>query len=706
MIRKPIQMHLKRNLRLTLVVSGLIFPTLANAEEIDSVKNGTSIEELIVTATKTNTIKREIPNSVSILDRQTLEQTQFQSIRDINAHIPNVYIPDFGSSRSTPIFIRGIGSRRVNMIGFYSNGIPLLDGESIDTDYNDLRSIEVLRGPQGTLYGRGAMGGIISITHHNPLDYQGTNINLSAGNYGLASLNANSYQKINDKWGVSGAITLQHKGGYYTNHFNNTQVDVSNSYSTKFGIHYRSNGWDINSFVQYQQRKQGGFPYAPLDREGNTGDINYNDPSSYNRNYLTLGLNIQKNWSNGLKLKSGSSFQNMQDEMLMDQDFTASPSITAKLATKRNTFTQEINLSQKIGRYTWVTGIYGFIINSRRSVDNKIIILPRTNVRNELHYYEPNSAVAIYHQSSYQITDRLTAELGLRYEWEWSKQTLNREDTNFLRGGAKTTMVYPFSTLFQQFTPKASLTYRIGKEHRIYASALKGYQSGGFNLQFDQPEEQSYKPEYSWNYELGTHLFFLGGRLQIDAAAFFINWEQQQITQNLVTQLGTKITNAGHSKSLGAELAIAYKPTDNLNLAMSYGYTKATFIEYDEYNRSTNSYINYNNNYIPQVPKQTVAANADYTFLTGIKLIEGIKVGVQYRGIGDIYWNSANNLKQNFYNILDAQVSFLGKGYSFELWAKNISNTAYNSYLFTSQGRNFAQKGTPSHMGATLRIKL
>ena len=695
----------------TLVVSALLLPAASvHAEQIDSLRLGERLDEFTVTATKTTALKRELPISVSLLGKSFLEQTQFQSIRDINAHIPNVHIPDFGSSKSTSIFIRGIGgigSRRVNMVGFYSDGVPLIDGESLDMDYSDVRSIEVLRGPQGTLYGRGAMGGIINLTTYKPLDVkQMTNINLFAGNYGLFGLNAQSYQAINDKWGVSAALSYQHKGGYYENKFNGNRVDKGDNYSAKFGLQYSNRGWNANFFAQYQRKKQGGYPYALVAKDGTVGDVNYDGQGAYLRNLVILGLSLQKVWNNGLMLKSGTSYQHLSDDMLMDQDFMPIDAITASMQTKRNSITQEINLSQTHGRYSWVTGVYGLSTLADRVVDNRIKMLPRANQRVRYDYHEPNSTLALYHLSTYKLTDRLIAELGLRYEWEWSKQILNSQKTNYLAGGKVVNEEYPYFRSFQQFTPKFSLSYRLGQEHRVYAALQRGYQSGGFNLQFDNPSEQSYAPEYSWNYELGSHLYWLNGRLQVDASVFYIDWKQQQITQSLVTKLGHKVINAGHSKSMGAELSVSYRPTEPIYLAFSYGYTKATFEKYDEYNTSAKKYISRDGNYIQQVPRQTLSVAASYTIKTGMKCFEEVKLGTQYRGLGDIYWDSANTQKQSFYNLLDAQISFQSKGYSLELWGRNLLDTKYSAYQFSLQGANFAQKGTPLHFGGTLRIKL
>lgn len=692
--------------RASLVCSLLALPYVVHAEELDSLSRHVDLAELTVTATKTQMLKQEIPSSVSILGKRLLEQTQFQSIKDLGTYTPNVHIPDFGSSLSTPIFIRGIGSRRINMVGLYSDGIPLLEGASIDADYTDLRSIEILRGPQGTLYGRGAMGGIINMRSYRPLEHQFTQINVIGGQYGLYGINGQSYQRINNSLGLAASLNYLHRGGYYTNEYHKNKADKLNNSSAKFALQYQHQGWDIYAFAQYQYRNQGAYAYALVDNNDVLSPVNYNTPSYYMRKLFTGGLSIQKQLNNKLMIKSATAYQHINDEMLMDQDFTPMPIITALQQTRKNIWTEELTISRTSDRYSWVTGLYGYAISSDKTLDNQIAMLPRMNSSILISYIEPSYGWAIFHQSRYKITPRLTAELGLRYDWDHRKQNYHSTTLNKL---TSTTSIEdkPTKAIDRQFTPKFSLTYRLGDEHRVYASVLRGYQSGGFNVQFDTPEEQAYKPEYSWNYELGGHFYFLDGKLQVDAAAFYIDWEQQQV-QQAITQSplgGFKIVNTGRSKSLGAELAVAYRPVNSLNLAASYGYTKATFSQYDELVRGSGS-VSRSGNYIPQVPRQTFAASADYTFTTGLSFIQDVRLGVQYRGVGDTYWDNANVQKQGYYGLLDAQLGLNYKAFTLELWGRNLLNSDYRSFQFTLQGRNFAQSGTPRHFGATLRVKL
>lgn len=690
--------------RASLVCSLFALPHLAQAEQIDSLSRSVDLAEYTVTATKTQMLKHELPSSVSILGKQLLEQRQFQSVKDLGAYVPNVHIPDFGSSLSTPIFIRGIGSRRINMVGLYSDGIPLLEGASIDTDYTDLRSIEILRGPQSTLYGRGAMGGIINMRSYRPLEHQFTQVNILGGQYGLYGINAQSYQRVNDRLGLAANANYLHRGGYHNNEYLQDKADKLNNSSAKFALQYRHKAWDIYGFAQYQYRHQGGYPYAIVGKDDILGAVNYDTASYYKRKLFTAGLNIQRQFANNITLKSATSYQHLNDEMMMDQDFTPSPSVTALQKTRKNIWTEELSLSGNSDRYSWVAGIYGYAIGSNKTLDKNIAMPPRMHSYEFITYGEPGYGIALYHQSSYKITPRLTAELGLRYDWEQREQKYVSTNNDKLKK-TTSTVEKPANAIDRQFTPKVSLSYRLGDEHRVYASVLRGYQPGGFNVQFEVPAEQSYKPEYSWNYELGTHLYFLAGKLQVDAAAFYIDWEQQQVQQAMQSLMGSRITNAGRSRSVGAELSAAFRPISGLNLAASYGYTKATFIHYDEF---VSAKVNTSRagKYIPQVPRQTVAASIDYTIKSSLSWLDDLRFGLQYRGLGDTYWDSANTQKQGFYSILDGQIGINYHAFTLELWGRNLLNREYRSYQVSTQGRNIAQRGTPRHFGATVRIKL
>jgi hypothetical protein len=161
------------------------------------------------------------------------------------------------------------------------------------------------------------------------------------------------------------------------------------------------------------------------------------------------------------------------------------------------------------------------------------------------------------------------------------------------------------------------------------------------------------------------------------------------------------LKNAGHSVSQGGELSLKLMPYRGYDVAFTYGYTDARFISYE-----LNSTTNYNNNYIPYVPRHTVSLQAGKTFkIHNFNILDNIRINAIYRGAGRIYWNELNSQKQSYYGIFDAKVSFIRKSFQFDLWTKNMFNTYYSSFYFEALGNKYVQTGKPLQIGMNLSFK-
>ena len=208
----------------------------------------------------------------------------------------------------------------------------------------------------------------------------------------------------------------------------------------------------------------------------------------------------------------------------------------------------------------------------------------------------------------------------------------------------------------------------------------------------------SYKPEYSWNYEVGAHLLLLDGKLRGQAALFYIDCRDQQLTSfpdGLTT--GRIMANAGKTRSYGAELSMSYSPVDRWDLNVAYGYTNAKFVKYDD------GVENYKGKYIPYSPKNTIFANVKYT--QPVKgWVNEVKFDVNCRGAGDIMWNESNTVKQPFYATLGASVTAVHNDCSLTVWGENLTDAQYDTFYFVSIGNAFLQKGKPMRAGVTLRM--
>lgn len=160
------------------------------------------------------------------------------------------------------------------------------------------------------------------------------------------------------------------------------------------------------------------------------------------------------------------------------------------------------------------------------------------------------------------------------------------------------------------------------------------------------------------------------------------------------------MTNAGRTRSIGAELSLNANLANGLDLGVAYGYTNAQFTNYN------NGIENFKGKYVPYVPQNTLSANLQYTLYSLGRVVDKLSFRLGYNGIGKIYWNEANTLSQNFYSLLNGSI-YAHKGkFSLELWGKNLTDTDYNAFYFVSVGNAFFSKGKPVQYGVTLSMEL
>lgn len=261
---------------------------------------------------------------------------------------------------------------------------------------------------------------------------------------------------------------------------------------------------------------------------------------------------------------------------------------------------------------------------------------------------------------------------------------------------------------FVELLPKLTVTYNIESlpGSNAYLSIARGYKAGGFNTQmfsdvlqqrlmrimgiaqsYDIDKIISYKPESSWNYEIGAHLNDLWGKVSAQAALFYIDCRDQQLTMFPDgNTTGRIMTNAGKTRSYGAELTLRYHPVRHFDLTASYGYTNARFREFH------NGINDYAGKYIPYAPHNTMYIGATYTQGVGKPWLEAVTVDVNCRGVGEIMWDEANSVRQPFYMLPGASVKLDFNEFSLTLWGENLSDTKYNTFYFVSIGMHFTER--------------
>ncbi len=797
-----------RKITLFFSMVSLPFVVAASVSEQDSLRATSHYldEVTIVCNPKVETKLFELPGSVTLLGARDLQQMNVCSVKDVSTLAANLFIPDYGSRLITSAYIRGIGSR-INSpaVGLSVNNIPYLDKSAYDCNWLDVARIEVLRGPQGTLYGRNTMAGLINIYTHSPLDKQGTRIRLGGGNYNLWGVSAHTSQKLADDLALSVGARYESRDGYFTNAHTGKSCGKTYSAGGRFQLDWRSSPWIKWSLsADFEHSYQDGYAYAAYDKaSGAVGNISYDAPSSYLRNVLTAGLTMEYR-HDYFYLTTVTGYQYLDDDMRLDQDFTPLSVFTLQQKQRFHALTQELAVrSHGNEHWQWVAGLFGAYQDLRtnapvdfRQDGVRLLIEGQGNaalaalkasnpsmpdisisVDNENLYIDglyttPSFSLAVFGQvDAKRILDSgFSASVGARLEYEHMRIDHDTHATSDLSGTALVSMMgmplaVPFSTPLgiagsstlesTEFLPKVELKYALRDDLMAYASVSRGYRSGGYNYQMfsnliqsqmsgrmmtavadgaksqisgmlgDSPmadkvialvedifkgasvhdeaaaidEAIAYRPEHSWNYEIGVRGNLWNRRLSADLSLFYIDCRDQQIS--CVSGYGRVTRNSGRTESYGLEASLQAMPINDLRLSAAYGFTHATF---RDYNDGTNDYAG---KFVPFAPMHTLAVTAAYTWT--LPREHSLMLAAQFLGRGRIYWTEANDVSQPFYGLLDATLTYRWRWLEIGLWGKNLTATRYQAFCFeTLNAENlsvknvFVQQGRPITFGANV----
>ena len=806
--------------RIYLLFSAILFCMNGIAGVVSEIVNDTSrvvdLDEVVVVAQpKEQTRLRLQPLSSSVFGSEQMQQLNVRDLSQLSQYVPSFSMPAYGSRLTSSMYMRGIGSRINNpAVGVYYDNIPLMSKAAFNNHFYMLDRVDILRGPQGTLYGQNTEGGLVRIYSKNPMNYQGTDIRLGIGTGLWRNVEVAHYHRPSDKLAFSVAGFYSGLKGF----FKNQNFDERNDKSLEAGgkarlIYAPTQKLKFDLTVDYQWVNQNGFGYgefSPLANEPSNGefrgtipaDLNVQDPATtimngYKRNMLNTGLAISYDMDN-LLFTSTTSYQFLQDRMLMDQDYMTPDYLQLEQRQKMNALTQEFVLrSHDKSRWQHATGLYGSYQWLRTDapvyfgdaitgpIGNAITNAMQGAMRQSMYprmyqqmleqmiaqgmpqavaekqaaaaaeaavqkaiagvtmsaemavpesFKTPSYTLAAFHESNILLTDRLKLTLGLRLNIDKVKIEYDAlAYMNMTGGTAERQATYHLtshvvdnrSKTYTQLLPKIGLTYFLGENlGNVYALVSKGYRAGGFNIQmfsdvlqtelnahqqdamrgdydvehiatdYDAIEETiSYKPEESWNYELGTHLNLFDNLLHFDLALYYMQIRNQQLSiMEPNSNYGRMMVNAGKSHSCGLETSLRGRLLDNaLDWAVTYSFTNAKFDEYDTYK----------DNYVPFVPKHMFSAMADYH-------IGQFTIGANVAAQGKTWWDEANTYAQKFYALLGAHADYDFGPVVVSLWGRNMTNTHYNTFAVQSSAaggtRYFAQRGNPIQFGMDINV--
>ena len=769
-----------------------------NAEEVADTSRVVDLDEVIVVAQpKDLHLLRQQPMSSTLFSSAELKMLNVRDLRDASQFVPSFTMPVYGSRYTSSMYVRGIGSR-VNSpaVGLYIDNVPVVNKSMLNFHTYELSRIDVLRGPQGTLYGQNAEGGLVRMYTRSPLTYQGTDVNLSFGTGLYRKAEVAHYQKVSDQLGFSLAGFYQGQQGFFDNSTTGDHAGKADEAGGRIRLQWQpTERLQLDLQSDYQYTKQNGFAYGEMSLTDATTIAPYsNRQGNYKRHMLTTGLalNYRADWAD---VNYTASWQYLNDDMLMDIDYRPEDYMHLEQAQLQNALTQELTLKgRNTGIWHWTAGAffsyqalktiapvyfdsemnnylsqmiqdyayYGMLNSMAKRMGQQAAaaMIERAggcHIRLDMetipgHFRTPQSNLGIFHQSDIDITDRLTATLGLRYDRSHTSIdyfTLGAMhlDENVMGTHVEANVISQLQqeekTDFNQWLPKLGLTYRIdGKGSNVYALVAKGYRAGGFNIQMfsdilqtelqgmaqsargdmeiehsdadyqNMRETISFKPEESWNYEFGTHLNLFDSKLQLDLAGFYMQIRNQQLSVMAGNYgFGRAMVNAGKSYSCGVEASLRGSAfDDHLTWGLNYGYTHAAFKEYTDSITGESGQleeVSYNKKRVPFVPEHTVAAHADYRIDFGGTL-KSLTFGANVSMRGKTYWDNANLYAQDLYAVLGAHADADFGLVSVSLWGRNLTDTNYNTFAIESPMagtlKYFAQQGNPLQVGLDLRL--
>ncbi len=671
-------------------------------------KKPVALKEVVVTAQRRSQNLQEVPISVSAIDTADLHARGITNVADLKAAAPSLVVMSGtgGNPTTAQIAIRGSYAGNPAMywdspVGVYLNGVYIGKAQGSVFNLPDLERVEVLRGPQGTLYGRNTMGGAVNLVTQTPSGEWGGTASVGFGKYndklGLVVLDLPAMGKLkvslggrvekNDGWVRNvGKSPVSHLGSLDDKDaFVAMRLDATDSLSFDYRFDY-SKANDTPFFNQAIHSDVGTVFHIPgiivnTDRQ-DTANIDY----PVFENMKVLGNTLTAAWKlgdAGMVKYIGANRKKHWDDGL-DTDGSPIPFAQSNAHTRYHQTSHELQYLGSVGRWNWVSGLYYFR-DSGYNNNPQSYFLGKANYNSS--YGFGTRSRAAYGQVDYQLTDKLTLTAGLR-------RTLERKDVSrFLKVGQYT--LIPTGTAaqagFSATTPTLNLAYQWTPNHMLYLRYAKGFLSGGFNAEAQAAAEvvRPFLPQTAQTYELGTKNVFLDGRANLNADVFYNRTSNlQSIVFTAQGAAASNVRNVGQSHTEGLELEANFRPTDDLLLHATYSYMHGKYDRFMQLGRNIAD-----NQSVSMLPRHMASIVATDTFLRTAN--GSLRGTLDYRFTGGYYRytyqlkmvNPAQAVAANSwikgYGTVNGQLAFGGMDWGHgidgevSLYVHNIFNVAH-----------------------------
>jgi len=683
----------------------LILPTVLMISNLVSAED---IEEVIVTADFYQTPAIKLGSSVSIFDAFSIQQHSADHLEQLFNLAPNVNYAA-GASRGRFIQIRGIGERSqfidpVNpSVGVIIDGIDFT-GISTAASLLDINQVEILRGPQGTLYGANALAGLVNITSNQPEQNSEGSVEINVGEYATQKLSAAAGGALTDTLSYRIAAQNSASDGYINNTYLN-RSDTNNIDETTFRGKLK---WELSdnlvvNFTGFLADVKNGYDAFSLDNNRHT----LSDQPGID-SQQTNAAALKANWviSAETDLIVSTSFANSELEYGYDEDwaypdlcadFDCTYGVDSGYSSFDNYLRDNSNKTLDIRTVSksatsgtrWVAGIY----LRQQQVDlSRIYTYATSDFSSE--YNTDN--LAIYGQIDQMLTADLKLITGLRlenFEGDYiDSEQFDATPEEDLSGG------------------KMGLEYQLTENNMIYGLVSKGYKAGGFNANNEVPiDRREFKAETMWNYEAGLKGLYMQKKLQLMLSVFYqdrkdIQAKQYFAVQDLDVSPATRfvdfIDNAASGSNSGLETEVIYKINDKLSLFASMGLLHTKFDQFSYFDADGNETIK-NGRDQAHAPNYQYAVGTDYQFKSNWLM------HIELEGKDEFYFSDSHDQKSDAYNLINARLNYNWNDWELAVWVRNITNEDYQvrGFEFGNDPRDgytshaYHQLGEPRVMG-------
>lgn len=681
----------------------------------------TQLDAVIVTAQKQEEDVQKVPFTVNTISARQVEQYRMWNSRDITAIVPNLFSTNSGDMRNVTS-IRGITTTSYDpAVATYIDGVNQFGLDTYIAPLFDVERIEVLSGPQGTLYGRNAMAGVINIITRQPGNTTTGFAELNFGNYGQQRY-ALGFRTplVKNKLFLGVAGVYDKMNGFYTNLYDNTDFDKKSSVIGNYYLRYIPNSkWALTLNVKHNEnRNNGTFPLA-----GSTDDA-FENPFTVDQNAATKMIDNIFNGSlvvnyagNKLNFSSQTSYQSNRRYYTspIDGDFSPYDIVTiindyGKDWNNVKAYTQEFKFSSpasESSKLRWTAGTYMFYQDNpvkqatHFGEDAGFYGIPDTNFSTINTTQGKSSGIAFFGQATYTVAPKLDLTAGLRYDYERKEQSVLGEyqvdpDPNPIFETVPDTSA---TATFNAVSPKVTAAFHVSGNSTLFASYSRGFRAGGMTqLSSDpsQPPLYPYKPEFSNNIEVGSKNMFLENRLQLNVSLFYVKVVDAQVPTLVLPDAITVTKNAGELTSMGIDLHVSATPVKDLLVEYNLGFNDAS---YTKLRLSQNgNEVNLEGNHQIFTPSMTSMAAVQYGYQFG-------KVKLVARGewmlLGKQYFDLANTITQSSYSLLNTRIGFGIQKFELTFWGRNLGDEKYIAYAYDFGATHL---GNPKTYGATVRM--